>query len=499
MINGIMFQYFEWYLPDDGSLWNQLREDAPNLAEKGVTAVWIPPCYKGTGSSDVGYGVYDLFDLGEFDQKGTVRTKYGTRAELRAAIDALHEYGIYVYADVVLNHKAGADQTETFKAVKVDPNDRTRDLEPARDIKGWTCFTFPGRTDKERSAFEWHFQHFTGVDYDEAKKEKAIFRIIGDNKHWARKVSDENGNFDYLMFADIDHSHPDVRKELLHWGHWFVTELNLDGFRLDAVKHISADFMEDFAGHMRESFGEDFYLVGEYWQADPAETGEYIAETAWQINLFDVALHFNFMRISQNKAGFDLRKIFDGTIVAKDPFHAVTFVENHDSQPGQALESSVEQWFKESAYALILLRKDGYPCVFYGDYYGSGGNRPLASHKVKLDKMLLLRRHYSLGEQIDYFEAPDLIGWKRSGSKKNPEPMIVLVSAADDERTMRVEVGKEYTGETFADFLGNHDGKIVIDEDGFGEFPVHPCKTSAWLQDGLPLDDYDLDEIESVD
>ena len=44
-------------------------------------------------------------------------------------------------------------------------------------------------------------------------------------------------------------------------------------------------------------------------------------------------------------------------------------MDNHDSEPGQALESFIENWFKPLAYALILLRKGGLPCVFYGDYY----------------------------------------------------------------------------------------------------------------------------------
>jgi alpha-amylase len=85
-INGVMMQYFEWFLPDDGNLWNRLREDAPHLSQIGVSGVWIPPCYKATGSNDVGYGAYDLYDLGEFDQKGTVRTKYGTKQELHDCI-----------------------------------------------------------------------------------------------------------------------------------------------------------------------------------------------------------------------------------------------------------------------------------------------------------------------------------------------------------------------------------------------------------------------------
>lgn len=69
MKNGLAIQYFEWYLPDDGKLWQRLRADIPNLLDMGVTAVWIPPCYKGQNSNDVGYGAYDLYDIGEFDQK----------------------------------------------------------------------------------------------------------------------------------------------------------------------------------------------------------------------------------------------------------------------------------------------------------------------------------------------------------------------------------------------------------------------------------------------
>lgn len=68
--------------------------------------------------------MYDLYDLGEFDQKGTVRTKYGTRHELEEAVAALHENGISVYLDTVMNQKTGADYTEKFMACEVDPENR---------------------------------------------------------------------------------------------------------------------------------------------------------------------------------------------------------------------------------------------------------------------------------------------------------------------------------------------------------------------------------------
>ena len=46
--NGVMMQYFHWYNPDDGSLWNQVAEKASELAAAGITALWLPPAYKGT-------------------------------------------------------------------------------------------------------------------------------------------------------------------------------------------------------------------------------------------------------------------------------------------------------------------------------------------------------------------------------------------------------------------------------------------------------------------
>ena len=52
MENGVMMQYFEWNLPNDGNLWKQLKEDASHLHEIGVTAVWIPPAYKADEQQD---------------------------------------------------------------------------------------------------------------------------------------------------------------------------------------------------------------------------------------------------------------------------------------------------------------------------------------------------------------------------------------------------------------------------------------------------------------
>lgn len=119
-----MMQYFHWYTPADGTLWRMLTQEASTPAEAGITSVWLPPAYKGAeGAQDRGYNVYDFFDLGEFDQKGS-RTKYGTREEYLQAIKAAQTVGMQVYANIVLNHKMGGDEVEEFKATPYNPDNR---------------------------------------------------------------------------------------------------------------------------------------------------------------------------------------------------------------------------------------------------------------------------------------------------------------------------------------------------------------------------------------
>ena len=68
-----------------------------------------------------GYDIYDLYDLGEFEQKGARRTKFGSREELQELVDEARRLGVGIIWDAVLNHKAGADRVESCRAVKVNP------------------------------------------------------------------------------------------------------------------------------------------------------------------------------------------------------------------------------------------------------------------------------------------------------------------------------------------------------------------------------------------
>ena len=479
MKNGVLFQYFEWDLPADSQLWNQLARDASHLAQIGVTSVWIPPAYKGGGINDVGYGAYDLYDFGEFDQKGTVPTKYGTRAELENAIRALHDNGIQVILDTVLNHKMNGDSAERFRAVPVDSNDRMQDIGEEREIESYTVFEFPGRGNKY-SDFKWHWQHFSGVDYDQLTGDTCIFRITGPGKGWSQGVDPENGNYDFLMGNDIDVNNPEVREELLRWGRWALDTFGFDGFRMDAVKHIDYPFTHMFLDKMREHAARDLYAVSEYWSEKPERLSGFIDKVEGATDLFDVPLHFNFHRASEEGEQFDMSTLLDGSLVSIEPQHTVTFVDNHDSQPGASLASNVQDWFKPLAYALILLMREGYPVIFYGDYYSE--NRKGTFHRQILDMLLEARRRFAYGDQTLLFDHPSTVALIRHGDEEHPGSGVVLLMTNGDCGTKDVCLGAEHAGETWREFTGSINDEITLDDNGCATFRVEAGKIAVWVR-----------------
>lgn len=119
--NSLMMQGFEWHVPADQLHWKRLQKALPGLRDIGVDKMWIPPGCKGMDASGIGYDLYDLWDLGEFHQKGSRATRWGPKEHLSEMMQTARDVGIGICWDTILNHKAGADRTETFQATKVDP------------------------------------------------------------------------------------------------------------------------------------------------------------------------------------------------------------------------------------------------------------------------------------------------------------------------------------------------------------------------------------------
>jgi alpha-amylase len=478
-VNDTLLQCFEWYLPEDGSFWKKVKALAPSFRNLGLTCIWLPPAYKGQGGiHDAGYGVYDLYDLGEFNQKGTVRTKYGTKQEYLDAISALHQNDLSVIVDVVLNHRMGADEKETVEAVQENPVNRKQNLTGPHQIETWTKFTFPGRKGKY-STFTWNHECFDGTDWDEEGHHNGIYRFV--DKQWDDRVDTDNGNYDYLMGCDLDMSNPGVRKECEDWGSWYLNLTKADGVRLDAVKHIDQSFFEEWLAKMRQAVNNpNLFAVGEYWNGDINRLMYYLDANHNCLSLFDVALHFRFYDASHGFGNYDMGSIFNDTVVQRRPMNAVTFVDNHDTQPGQALTSFVEGWFKPLAYALILLRRDGLPCVFWGDLYGipHDGIQPVTDLPV----LIKTREYLAYGEECPYFDDRNVIGFTRTGDGEHPGSGLAVVMSDNTGGTKHMYVGKEHAGEIWVDLLGHVKQEVQIGQDGNADFSCEGGSVSVYAK-----------------
>lgn len=491
MANQTLIQYFHWYYNDEQKLWKKASAEAARLKELGITGVWFPPAYKSTeGDNSTGYDCYDLFDLGEFDQKNSVATKYGTKEEYLQAINDLHAQEIMVIADVVFNHKAGGDELEKVPVKRVSEEDRREYTSDVFEIEAWTKFTFPGRKGKY-SEFIWDKSCFSGIDWAEDLQETSIFSIQNEyGEGWEDVPSDENGNYDYLMFNDIEFRNKAVREELKRWGEWYYETCSMGGFRLDAVKHIAPDFLNEWIDHMRAQFDRDFFVVGENWILDDvANLRSYVDLTEGRMQLFDSMLHHNFYQAGKAGDSYDLSKIFQDTLVESHPQLSITFVDNHDSQPLQSLEAYVDFWFRPLAYALILFREQGIPCVFYPDLYGAkyvdtdteGNDADVELIGVdSLPAMMQIRRDAAHGLQREYFDHPNCIGFTREGDQENENSGLAVLMSNGEEGSKNMEIGITHAGKVMVDVLGNRAEEVIVNEEGWAEFFCAAGSVSLW-------------------
>ena len=315
---------------------------------------------------------------------------------------------------------------------------------------------------------------------------EAVYLFEG--KQFQQDVDLDFGNYDYLLGCNVDIQSEDVRKELLHWGKWYVETTGLDGFRFDAAKHVRPDFFLEWLEHVRANSDKDLFAVGEYWKYDKEDLKRFRGKTDGKVTLFDTILHENFVAASKDADGFDLRKVFDGTLVQDDPTGAVTLVTNHDTQPLQTNEAVVEPWFVPLAYALILLREGGYPVVFLGDYDGAEYDGTgddgethhivMPSHRWLIDRFLRVRRENAYGEQRDYFDDPRCIGWVRVGDEEHPGGVAVVISSGD-AGARRMQTGSPDT--PYVDATAHVEGTVTTDADGWAEFRCEAGSVSVWV------------------
>ena len=334
-------------------------------------------------------------------------------------------------------------------------------------------------------------------------------------KGWAEDVDKEHGNNDYLMFSNIDYSHPAVREDTTRWGEWMINDIGVDGFRLDAVQHFSYNYTKDWiqsvnnAYRQRTDGSKDVFVVGEVWSGDLSRIKTWLNAVQHpsghpRVFAYDAPLLYNFSRISKDilkrSPNIDLRTILRNSLLQSRPEASVTLVTNHDTQPGQTSYTPMPRQLKLLWYAFILLRKEGLPCVFWGDLLGTEGPHaePAVGSKDKRDlsgemlstsplaKLMLCRMHLAYGTQKDYLDSAWTVGWAREGDEgKNGVGCAVILSVAPASKTnvpKKMQVGRP--GEVWIDVTAHVHDEVTIDAKGIGAFPVRGPGVSVFARKG---------------
>jgi alpha-amylase len=367
--------------------WDHLASQAQELAKSGFTAIWLPPPLKGSsGTMSSGYDLFDDYDAGSKNQKGTIPTRYGTREQLQRCTAMLRANGIDVYVDLVENQRDGDDGQFHF------------DYVDAFDVAG------RGRFAKGPGDFHPHVPEDPGV--------------FSDQFQFGRDLAPING-------LPKDH----CSNGLIDAADWLTRALDLQGYRLDNVKGVSTLFVLRLLG--RGAMANKF-AVGEFADGNVGLIQSWSNAVQHRSAAFDFPLHFALKTMCNDPGSFSMASLDHAGLAGIDPQGAVTFVENHDTDRGGVGGPIVRN--KMLAYAYILT-SEGYPAVFYRDYSTDSNCFGL---KQPIDRLIQIHETLAQGPTQQRWKDDGVFAFERMGGGH------LLVGLNKDEnagRTITVQTG----------------------------------------------------------
>ena len=266
-----MLQYFN-------TSWAEIARKMPELAEAGYSSLWLPPPTKGSGGLSVGYDLWDPFDLGSRLQRDTVRTRYGTEAELLQLMEVAHRFGIRVYFDNIVNHRAfdvpGYNENTPIDVypgmvpedfhLRVTEDGFYRKWDNTRDWgSAWQVQNL-GLADLIDIAHETPNANF-GKTEGSTHAKYSFVRHPNNPEFYCTNSSGQYVGFGNVTKADMD-ANPNAFKEdvgayLIRAARWLMDRTKADGLRLDAVKHVPDYFFGQQSGAGKDA-SDAGYLGG---------------------------------------------------------------------------------------------------------------------------------------------------------------------------------------------------------------------------------------------
>ncbi|AOM83054.1 alpha-amylase family glycosyl hydrolase [Salisediminibacterium beveridgei] len=303
------------------------------LEELGVEGIWLMPFHP--SPTYHGYDVTDYYDI---------NPDYGTMDDFRTFIDEANDRGIKVLMDFVVNHSSR--EHPWFEEATSDPDSEYRD---------WYIWADEDTNLSERGEWGQNMWHGT-----EPNQYMSVF---------------------WEGMPDLNMDNPDVREEIYTIGEFWLDDVGVDGFRLDAAKHIypgeeekNHEFWREFSSEM-EAVKDDVFILGEVWA--PAQvTGPYLDGGLHSTFNFDLAE--DFIQAARREGNARLVSSYLNTLERFDQFSdsyiESTFLTNHDINRVMTQLSGNEDRMRMAAS--LLLSFPGSPFVYYGEEIGMEGSKP---------------------------------------------------------------------------------------------------------------------------
>lgn len=337
-----------------------IKNNLDYIQELGCTAIWLSPVFENNEASYHGYAIQDYTQ---------VDRRFGTNEDLAELVDAAHALNMCVFLDIILHHSGD--------------NWSYPDDQPYYYYNG-VVFSFG----------KWRFED-KPVPHE--LRNPDLYWRKGQMRNYDAFPESREGDFQTLKtFKNDDSPEALYVQELLTKIHcYWICEADVDGFRMDAVKHMGEKAISQFCSHVREyafKLGKrNFFLFGEL--VGPEELYNKYIGPKTSIQLEDTAIYYGLnsvldfplyhvlanviLGISTPERLIERYESLKKNAMSRGEFgeFLVTFIDNHD-QVGQnpkrrfGYDASEAQIIAGMGFLLCAL---GTPCIYYGTEQGFQG------------------------------------------------------------------------------------------------------------------------------
>ncbi len=370
-----------------------LNDGDPNTStDLGINAIWLMPIYP--SPSYHGYDVTDYRD---------VNPDYGTKADLENLINEAHKRGIHVILDFVINHTSNKNP--------------------------W----FVSAQDSTSPYHDWYIWLDTNPGY------------LGP---WGETIwhPAANGSFYYGVFTaqmpDLNYRNQAVTDEIDSIAQYWLTEMNVDGFRVDGARHLIEDGKTQANTPETLTWFKNFRDLFKTWKPSAMSVGEvwdasYNAASYIQSGSFDLVFDFDLASSIISGVNMGSASAIGAHILAEDEIFKnkgmATFLTNHDMD--RVINQLKDDPIKAGHAATILLTMPGTPFIYYGEEIGMQGQKPDEQIRTPMQWAAVPGGGFTTGSPWEYLA----IGYKTSNVALETEDPASLLSLYRDLIHLRLQ------------------------------------------------------------